>query len=456
MLPTLRKNNLSLYYPFDIDINDYSTGTGINNGSLQGGAIISNTYTRDTSGSLYLSNTYTSPNVGQYFTTSPITPTTNMTFAIWMKIHSFTTNASLVSRIFDFGNSGTLNNNIILQLAKTDNSADFDVVPVIFNGTNLNLYPTIYKLNDANWHHYCLTISQTATTLTMKAYIDGYLLYNGTSSTLYSNRSTLPYCYIGKSNLSGNYNVDAYFNNFVYYNRAVTQSEMGLLFGVKNTILNGSFDQFYLLGINATTTANEGAYSNTNMNNGCDSYDVSPANQAMSLSTNIVGWDFSYNLYAIDSNPYDNIVLLNGNNSYFASNQDLSNQQYALGMQFYMSSGTLTTNPYVNISQYVYLENGNYTVSFYAMPRYGAYDTNNGLLLQIYDSNNILISNYTDISFATSTIPWTKYTYTLTIPSIISTNPTSIYLFVFSFLKTSNYTIDSTIYLTDIEIRNKD
>ena len=221
----LNNSNLVNYYPFDGyavvggGYNDYASGTGVANtdqGAIQIsiGTDIGSTIL--TSGSIYFPGTPPT----QFVKIPNITFGTNgITIAVWMKCAS---TASLTgnAKIFDFGFASSSN----LSLAFRNQILYFTCLnPSSGPGTNGTQISTGYTLNDLNWHHYCLVISPGGK---WALYIDGvnYILNFSSYPTL----GPLTSCYIGRTNWSvDDGTINCRMNQFVVFNRAITNLELG-------------------------------------------------------------------------------------------------------------------------------------------------------------------------------------------------------------------------------------
>ena len=216
--------NLLQYYPFDVDYLDYASGTGVNNMVSFTSASIQSGTTILTRGSLYLpgnqSETVQTPNV--QFTTNGIT------FALWMKpAVGIPTN---LHRLFDFG-YGAGGGNVLLGFYPSGQLVCSVFTPSSGSPPGTNFY-TGFTLTDTNWHHYCLTFTSSAAgSPYCNLYVDGVL--QSMNVNVYPNLSILTSCLIGKSNWPGDVSswgsINAYFNQFLCFNRTLTSTEIGYL-----------------------------------------------------------------------------------------------------------------------------------------------------------------------------------------------------------------------------------
>jgi len=223
-------NNTGLlqYYPFDNDLLNYATGSGVSDGTTNLTSIAT-TNTKLSSGSLYFPG---SPS--QYFKASnPSLNTTNgMTFSIWAKfttIPSFNNGSNF--RLFDYATGINLAN-IALYFVDGPYFGATKNQLTLYTTTN---YVTTFNLADNNWHHYCATISANNTPtgfFTFNVYVDGNVILSSTvaSSNYPTSTTSLASCFIGQSNATGeqtNANQPVnYFNQALVFNRVINASEL--------------------------------------------------------------------------------------------------------------------------------------------------------------------------------------------------------------------------------------
>lgn len=213
--PTYNINNTNLlyYYPFNMDYLDYKTGAGVSNVTTTN-VTISTTTTKLTNGSILFPG---STGVNQLVQIPSTTFTTNgVTIAFWAKI----TLQSGVSPqfLFDFA-SGAAVNTVGVWLSGT---GAFQLM--LYNSSSVgNSYGLNYTLPDANWHHYCVTTSQTSGVWSF--YVDGSSI--AVSITAYPTTAAMTTPYIGANHL-GNANMNGNMNQFLVFNRVLTSNEIGL------------------------------------------------------------------------------------------------------------------------------------------------------------------------------------------------------------------------------------
>ena len=152
------------------------------------------------------------------------TASTGMSFSFWFRSN----NTSLWGRIFDFGN-GSWSDNIIAFI--NGGNLGFSVY---FGNTSTQINNVIPSINNNNWHHITWTLD---TSKNWKIYLDGNL-YISYANMNYPKTIQRSLNYIGKSNWSS----DPYFNgaidDFRYYSRVLTSSEVTDIYTVpfKSTI----------------------------------------------------------------------------------------------------------------------------------------------------------------------------------------------------------------------------
>lgn len=212
---TINTTRLLAYYPLDIDILDYTTGTGVSNATAAN-ASISTSATTMTSGSLYFTGSTT-----QSLSIKSLTfDGSGITVAFWMKCVTLP-KASMT--VFDFNaTSGnfTINLNTNGYLGITTSSPSIQ--------SSSTKYSFGFPIRDMNWHHYCITIETNGF---IRYYVDGqdqfYVTY---TALLYPAKITYTSCLLGSSNTSSNNTtygtVNCYMNQFVVYNRVITSPEL--------------------------------------------------------------------------------------------------------------------------------------------------------------------------------------------------------------------------------------
>jgi len=206
----INNTNLLYYYPFDKDLLNYKTGTGVNDTSSANVAI--NTLTTK----LLKGNAYFPGMSGEYIQLPSTTFSTNgISFALWMEFPVIP--SSSYTSVFEFG-SGINNKNIILYF----NAAQLYFT--IYNpssGTAQTNYYLNYTLTDTNWHHYCINISSAGV---WSLYVDGVQI-SGIDFTAYPATTALTTCYLAKTSFQTT-NLSCYMNQFLVFNRVLTTNEI--------------------------------------------------------------------------------------------------------------------------------------------------------------------------------------------------------------------------------------
>ena len=227
----INNSNLVRYYPFDTNLSDYVTGSAVANTTSIGGAAISTSNTKLTSGSLFING---SPQGLQIPNLSIAAG--GFTFCCWFKFIS----GNISSRIFDFGignaNTGAGNNNILLSINRNGQNLP-TVNAYIINSTTGPSSGNVlsnYIIPDTNWHHICLTISSAGL---WKLYGDGIEYTFTTTINQYpALNTTLTHCYLGKSTWPGDPYPTCYMNQVLIFNRELTSAEIGVIYNYPNNL----------------------------------------------------------------------------------------------------------------------------------------------------------------------------------------------------------------------------
>jgi len=251
-------NKLIMYYPFETSdkngtklANNANQNNIIYDATLYNGATVS---TGDYKVGLSFSSLSLSAPSNQFVRTPNFTPTTNgLTFSFWYKSNG----TGVWGRIFDFGNSAQ-NNNILCSINGGGNSL---AVNCFYGSSDNNVYLTDINYNDNQWRHITWTLTYATPgsfTSTWKIYVNG-LFKRITVGYYPSPTVTRTTCYIGKSNWTDVYGVDAYYNGYIddfrVYNRVLTQAEIKNIYYYKyNTIYTYSIKN----GNNTITTQIQG------------------------------------------------------------------------------------------------------------------------------------------------------------------------------------------------------
>jgi uncharacterized protein YjbI with pentapeptide repeats len=218
----INNNNIIMYYPFDIDLNDYSTGIGVNNTQVNNGITvpISTTTTKLLSGSALFSNTSIQL-PGIKFTTNGVT------IAFWIKFNTIPNYNAMIIR-FDTKFYININNGKL----------GF----IISNSLGISINSSInYTFNDLEWHHICFTFTPEGT---FSIYVD-YVKYT-INSPIYPTLDALSYNYINNYTHRSYTYMNANINQFIIYNRVLTETEISYLFNNTNKIIITSDDTYVL------------------------------------------------------------------------------------------------------------------------------------------------------------------------------------------------------------------
>ena len=213
--------NLMYYYPFDTNLLNYASGTGITDSSATN-VSISNTTTKLTSGSLYF------PAASNSALQIPNTTFTanGITVSVWVKLNVL--NPSAQVRIFDFGSGiGTYN----FTLGFNNNQFGFGLrgqYATSAIGTN----GSFYSVSDTNWHHYCITMG---TFPQIVVYVDGVQVQNLPNGS-YPTLTTLTPCYIGKRTDTLTTYLNGYLNQFIMFNRTLSYAEIYAIYSNPNSL----------------------------------------------------------------------------------------------------------------------------------------------------------------------------------------------------------------------------
>ena len=332
---------LLLYYPFENDAYNYATGTGITDACNNTGVMTTNT--SRTGGKSYSTN----GTISEYFKSSAITLKQNgFTISCWVKFNTIPSTDG--TRIFDIGNSDNLGYkyNVVLYTLGTKlafittNGSNTDITEyyqIVLSSTGVSNYNFVL---DLNWHHYCVSVDADQKA---SIYVDGLRVYTypiSGSSTYYKYNSPV-YAQLG-SNTERNRYSNAYYNSLIVLNRGISPSEIGLLMGVKNTVLNGYFNS--LVRLNADSKNEYSILNGYALNH-----------------TSLTGWYQSS--FGTASTPNTNSFVIIKESGTFISSAStifplLNYQQYWLGNDI--------SNNSITYKQHIYLEPGNYVFVYKA------------------------------------------------------------------------------------------
>jgi hypothetical protein len=200
-----------LYYPFNVDILNYATGTGVVDGSIVGTSVsIDNSLYITGSGSLKQSRPVSTDS---YFKIPTIPANTQgYTFAFWL---NFKTDFWSVN-VFNFDNDKikmlTLNGTIYL----------------IFDGVSLGIGDNFKNADYLNkWNHYTWTIDKTGNTV---LYFNGIPFFKSGGYTYFSEIMNNNFI------LGGGYSIQGNVDDFRYYDGILTQDKITDIFNIRNPI----------------------------------------------------------------------------------------------------------------------------------------------------------------------------------------------------------------------------
>jgi Concanavalin A-like lectin/glucanases superfamily len=232
----INNTDLLRYYPFDGNMLDYSTGVGVTDVSLNSGVFLTTAATKLTTGAFNFQSVF-----APTFALQPILfKPTGLTIAFWIKPN--TTQETIYGRIFSFrqGMAGvpvTGSHDVVLNWANS--STPYNLLTFSYNtgpSNGVNNYITTTTALDTNWHHICITMTTTGL---MSIYIDNVLNVTKASSNASFIDTSLPYnnFFLGKdTSTDTTYFTSAYMNSFVVFNRVLTLSEIGYLYGAPKQI----------------------------------------------------------------------------------------------------------------------------------------------------------------------------------------------------------------------------
>jgi hypothetical protein len=201
---------------------------------------------------------YNTTNTNYCMIKSPTINTNGLTIACWFRSNYNSNNA----RIFDFATANTATSNNI-RLFINNNELQFDIYTTVNNTSVIT-----GNINDNNWNHIAITMSYSATpnTSTITAYI------NGSGANTYSGKSypaiiSRPYCYLGRSNTSGDPPFLGNIDDFRVYNSVLTPMEILTLYNNTNVTNNYTNSTVYRLYDTAAESTSQ-ITPNTNLNVG--------------------------------------------------------------------------------------------------------------------------------------------------------------------------------------------
>jgi hypothetical protein len=204
-----RPTTMILYYPFNVDVLNYATGTGVANGSIVGTTVsIDNSLYITGSGSLKQSGAVSKVS---YFTIPTIPANTQgYTFAFWL---NFKTDYWAVN-VFNFDNDKikfqTYNGTIYL----------------FFGGVALGIGGNFKNTDYLNkWNHYVWTIDKTGNTV---LYFNGIPFFKSGGYTYFSEIMNNNFI------LGGGYSIQGNVDDFRYYDGILTPDQITAIFNIRN------------------------------------------------------------------------------------------------------------------------------------------------------------------------------------------------------------------------------
>ena len=347
---------LMSYYPLDVDMLNYATGSGIDDATetLNANSGIKTEKTRLTSGSLYLSertDIFKIKNT-KFFKSG-------ITISLWMNFEGVV-DSTEITRIFNFETGLSPQNYIIFGLQLS--TLLYQVFTRINDITDNQLSS---KKIDYSWHHYCVTFDISGN---IRVFLDGLKIIDSSLNVPYN--ILFNSCTIGGTGSSSTANAVARINSVMVFNRVLVPSEIGLIMSLKNSILNGNFNNFRL------STGSNSLSNNTASWNATTSLHLLPYN--------LTGWSISGNITAL--------YVLNG--PYIGgAGLTINSQQYAL--VFHSTSDTTS----IVLKQNVYLTPGRYVFKYKAFGQTSQYFSENTLTSKILNPyENEIITNTPTLS----------------------------------------------------------
>jgi hypothetical protein len=208
---------LVLYYPFNGDVLNYATGTGVNNASIMGTTVsISNSVYKIGTGSLR----QTSSVYQNGYLNIPSIPanTGGYTFSCWF----YQTNNSTDGMLFGF--EITASNRAFMYYANNN----------FYVGTNGSLFTAISSPSLNTWYHIVWTLTTGAASV---VYING--TQTGTTNSLpIPGAGTFVYNNILGNPDAGQRAFVGYIDDFRYYNRVLNSSDVTSLYNYTGAVAN--------------------------------------------------------------------------------------------------------------------------------------------------------------------------------------------------------------------------
>jgi len=299
-------SGLLLYYRFNsqdmsgVNLANYSTEFPVYDASLSvTGLVNSNDFALDNAALNIPSTGFVTIN-NSILTSGSVFNTNGLSFAFWVKSNNTSTNG----RIFEFGNQVSATYAILISIVSNKLT-----LKIIINNVGTT-YDTSYNINNNVWRHICWTLTySTGSTSTYNVYIDGSIIYTITSGIYPSSIVTYPLCYIGKSTYSIDPSFNGVIDDFRFYNRILSQSEV-------STLYNNIKSQNEVVDLNnyLTTDLTSGAIPTLTVSGSETSpatYTITNNSTSILNGSYIVSWSGSDNTYI---GPY----IFDNNDSTFA------------------------------------------------------------------------------------------------------------------------------------------
>ena len=222
----INNSNLLLYYPFDTNLLNYASGTGVNDATIAN-VSITNDDTALTTGCASFPGTsnqvFKTPNI--QFTSAGIT------FCFWVK---FLNLLGYGSCVVDFASGIDVNNVIFGALSDKSFYIKVNNPSTSASYTNAN---TGYS-PDYTWHHFVFTVASTGG---WTLYLDGAVVnmtsINGYAYSAHPSVSLLTSCLIGGNNQSSITNYASMrLNQFLLFNRVLTATEISYLYNFPSLV----------------------------------------------------------------------------------------------------------------------------------------------------------------------------------------------------------------------------
>jgi uncharacterized protein YjbI with pentapeptide repeats len=204
----INNDNIKMYYPFDTNKLNYTTGVGVDNTQVNSNIpiLISTSTTKLTSGSLSFIGNASIQLPGLQFTNNGIT------IAFWIKFNEIPNNSTILS----------LTQGVFLHIKINAKYLGYSITNSLGANVTAN---TSYMFNDTNWHHVCFTFTPAGV---FSIYVD-FVKYSIASSVYPTTTTNLIFNYINKLMPNEQY-FNGNMNQFIIYNRVLTETEISYLY----------------------------------------------------------------------------------------------------------------------------------------------------------------------------------------------------------------------------------